>query len=61
MIDSPGVMALHIGVVGEGVCSAGVARDAERVGAAIARAGAVLLVLLERFPKTEYLVFFGQL
>jgi uncharacterized protein (TIGR00725 family) len=36
-------MALHIGVVGEGVCSARVARDAERVGAAIARAGAVLL------------------
>ena len=35
-------MALHIGVVGEGVCSARIARDAERVGAAIARAGAVL-------------------
>ena len=34
---------LHIGVIGEGVCSARVARDAERVGAAIARAGAVLL------------------
>ena len=42
MIDSPGVMAVHIGVVGEGVCSARVAREAERVGAAIARAGAVL-------------------
>jgi uncharacterized protein (TIGR00725 family) len=36
-------MALHIGVVGEGVCSARVARQAERVGAAVARAGAVLL------------------
>jgi hypothetical protein len=36
-------MALHIGVVGEGVCSARIARDAERVGGAIARAGAVLL------------------
>jgi uncharacterized protein (TIGR00725 family) len=36
-------MALHIGVIGEGRCSARVARDAERVGAAIARAGAVLL------------------
>jgi uncharacterized protein (TIGR00725 family) len=35
-------MALHIGVVGEGVCSARAARDAERVGAATARAGAVL-------------------
>jgi uncharacterized protein (TIGR00725 family) len=35
-------MGLHIGVVGEGVCSARVARDAERVGAAIARAGAIL-------------------
>jgi uncharacterized protein (TIGR00725 family) len=34
---------LHIGVVGEGVCSRATARDAERVGAAIARAGAVLL------------------
>jgi uncharacterized protein (TIGR00725 family) len=36
-------MALHIGVVGEGVCSVRVARAAERVGAAIARAGAVLV------------------
>lgn len=35
-------MALHIGVVGEGVCSRATARRAERVGAAIARAGAVL-------------------
>lgn len=35
--------ALHIGVVGEGVCSARVASRAERVGRAIARAGAVLL------------------
>ena len=43
VIDSPGVMALHIGVVGEGVCSARVAREAERVGAAIARASAILL------------------
>lgn len=36
-------MALHIGVVGEGVCSRASARAAERVGAAIATAGAVLL------------------
>jgi uncharacterized protein (TIGR00725 family) len=36
-------MAVHIGVVGEGVCSARVARAAEQVGAEIARAGAVLL------------------
>ncbi len=35
-------MAVHIGVVGEGVCSARVAREAEQVGAAIARAGAIL-------------------
>ena len=35
-------MAVHIGVVGEGVCSRATARTAERVGAAIARAGAVL-------------------
>jgi uncharacterized protein (TIGR00725 family) len=42
VIDSPGVMALHIGVVGEGVCSTRVARDAERVGAALARAGAIV-------------------
>jgi uncharacterized protein (TIGR00725 family) len=35
-------MALHIGVVGEGVCSRATARRAERVGAAVARAGAVL-------------------
>jgi len=35
-------MALHIGVVGEGVCSRATARAAERVGAAIARLGAVL-------------------
>jgi len=35
-------MAVHIGVVGEGVCSARVARDAERAGAAIAEAGAIL-------------------
>jgi len=35
-------MALHIGVVGEGVCSRATARTAERVGAAIARAGALL-------------------
>ena len=34
---------LHIGVIGEGVCSARVAREAERVGAAVARAGAVLV------------------
>jgi uncharacterized protein (TIGR00725 family) len=36
-------MALQIGVVGEGVCSRRVARDAERVGAAIAAAGAILV------------------
>lgn len=42
-MDSRGVRALHIGVIGEGICSARVARDAEQVGAAIARAGAVLL------------------
>jgi uncharacterized protein (TIGR00725 family) len=36
-------MALHIGVIGESVCSARVAREAEQVGGAIARAGAVLL------------------
>ena len=35
-------MAVHIGVVGEGVCSRATARTAERVGAAIAGAGAVL-------------------
>jgi hypothetical protein len=35
--------AVHIGVVGEGRCPARVGRDAERVGAAVARAGAVLL------------------
>jgi uncharacterized protein (TIGR00725 family) len=34
---------VHIGVIGEGRCSTRVARDAEQVGAAIARAGAVLL------------------
>ena len=43
MLDSLDVMAVHVGVIGEGVCSARVARQAERVGAAIARAGAVLL------------------
>jgi uncharacterized protein (TIGR00725 family) len=36
-------MAVHIGVVGEGVCSARVAREAAEVGAAVARAGAILL------------------
>ncbi len=35
-------MTLHIGVIGEGVCSRASARAAERVGAAIAAAGAVL-------------------
>jgi uncharacterized protein (TIGR00725 family) len=34
---------IHVGVVGEGQCSRRVARDAERVGRAVARAGAVLL------------------
>jgi uncharacterized protein (TIGR00725 family) len=33
---------LHIGVIGEGVCSRASARAAERVGAAIAQAGAIL-------------------
>ena len=36
-------MAIHIGVVGEGTCSRATARAAERIGAAIAGAGAVLL------------------
>jgi uncharacterized protein (TIGR00725 family) len=36
-------MATHIGVVGEGQCSRTTAAVAERVGAAIAEAGAVLL------------------
>src|SRR5437867_9790012 len=36
-------MALHIGVVGEGVSSGATTRRAGRVGAAIARTGAVLL------------------
>ena len=36
-------MAVHIGVIGEGRCSPRVAARAERVGAAIAAAGAVLL------------------
>jgi uncharacterized protein (TIGR00725 family) len=36
-------VALHIGVVGEGVCSARTAAQAERVGRAIASARAVLL------------------
>ena len=35
-------MALHIGVLGESVCSRATARRAERVGAEVARAGAVL-------------------
>jgi len=35
-------MALHIGVIGEGVCSRATARAAGRVGAAIAEAGAIL-------------------
>ena len=42
MIPSLPRMALHIGVVGEGACSRATARTAERVGAAIARAGGVL-------------------
>jgi len=36
-------MAIHVGVIGEGVCSRATARAAERVGATIAEAGAVLL------------------
>jgi len=35
-------VSLHIGVIGEGTCSRATARTAERVGAAIAGAGAVL-------------------
>ena len=35
--------ATHVGVIGEGRCSRRVARDAELVGRAVARAGAVLL------------------
>jgi len=35
-------MALHVGVIGEAVCARATARAAERVGAAIAEAGAVL-------------------
>ena len=35
-------MAIHVGVIGEGVCSRATARAAERVGAAIAGAGAIL-------------------
>src|SRR6058998_503089 len=42
MIPSRARMALHIGVVGEGACSRATARTAERVGAAIARAGGVV-------------------
>lgn len=36
-------MPLHIGIVGEGVCSGRTARDAERVGGLVAAAGAVLV------------------
>src|SRR5439155_9429583 len=36
-------MAIHVGLIGEGVCSRATARAAERVGATIAEAGAVLL------------------
>ncbi len=36
-------MALHVGVIGEGVCSRAAARAAEQVGAAIGRAGALLV------------------
>jgi hypothetical protein len=36
-------MAVHLGVIGEGRCSARVAARAERVGAAIGAAGAVLV------------------
>jgi uncharacterized protein (TIGR00725 family) len=36
-------MPLHVGVIGEGTCSARTARDAERVGALVAAAGAVLV------------------
>jgi uncharacterized protein (TIGR00725 family) len=39
----PAPARLHLGVVGEGVCSRRVAALAERVGRAIAEAGAVLL------------------
>ena len=36
-------MSVHIGVVGEGVCSRATASAAEQVGSAIGRAGAILL------------------
>ncbi|HTG11070.1 MAG TPA: hypothetical protein VK746_09760, partial [Candidatus Eisenbacteria bacterium] len=39
----PARAGLHVGVIGEGVCSRRVAALAERVGRAIAEAGAVLL------------------
>ena len=43
VLASRAVVAVHIGVIGEGRCSRRVAARAERVGAAIAAAGAVLV------------------
>jgi hypothetical protein len=42
-MKTPVRAGLHVGVIGEGVCSRRVAALAERVGRAIAEAGAVLL------------------
>jgi uncharacterized protein (TIGR00725 family) len=42
-MKTPARVGLHVGVIGEGVCSRRVAALAERVGRAIAEAGAVLL------------------
>jgi len=42
-VKTPARAGLHVGVIGEGVCSRRVAALAERVGRAIAEAGAVLL------------------
>ena len=42
-MTKPARAGLHVGVIGEGVCSRRVAALAERVGRAIAEAGAVLL------------------
>jgi uncharacterized protein (TIGR00725 family) len=42
-VTKPARAGLHVGVIGEGVCSRRVSALAERVGRAIAEAGAVLL------------------
>ena len=39
----PGRPGVHVGVIGEGVCSRAIAARAERVGRAVAEAGAVLV------------------